>query len=147
MKARRPYARTGLNALKARVKVRGLHAIDRRTAAARGLLQWRQDLVTDLAGEDTLSVQKKSIIEQATRYRLYGEHLDAFLMEQRSLVNRRRQAVLPVLRERLQIGDALLRCLAALGLERREKDVLPNLDQIRREFVKVSNGDGQDNGR
>ncbi len=37
-KARRPYSRTGLNALKTRVKVRGLEAIDRSSAAARALL-------------------------------------------------------------------------------------------------------------
>jgi hypothetical protein len=40
--------RTGLNALKAQVKVRGLQAIDRRTSAARALLGWRKDLLDDL---------------------------------------------------------------------------------------------------
>jgi hypothetical protein len=34
---RRSYARTGLNALKSRVKVRGMAAIDRRSVAARAL--------------------------------------------------------------------------------------------------------------
>ncbi len=42
--------RTGLNALKARVKVRGLAAIDKRTAAARALLDWRRELLVDLRG-------------------------------------------------------------------------------------------------
>src|SRR5688572_3139349 len=50
MKGRRTYSRTGLNALKARVKVRGLVAIDRRTAAARDLIAWRNELVRHLGG-------------------------------------------------------------------------------------------------
>ena len=51
--------RTGLNALKARVKVRGLAAIDRRTTAARALLDWRQELVADLGGEAKVSAAQR----------------------------------------------------------------------------------------
>ena len=41
--------RTGLRALKSRVTVRGLAAIDRRTTAARTLLDFRRELLDDLA--------------------------------------------------------------------------------------------------
>ncbi len=57
MTERRPYSRTGLNALKGRGKVRGLQAIDQRTAAARGLLGWRRELVDDPGGENAISAQ------------------------------------------------------------------------------------------
>ncbi len=119
MKAAKPRSRHGLNALMARVKVRGLAAIDGRTVAARALLDWRTDLVADLGGEAAISAQQRALVEVATRSKLYIDHLDAFLMEQQSLVNARRKAVLPVLRERQTLADSLARILAQLGLERR----------------------------
>jgi hypothetical protein len=39
--------RTGMRALKAAIRVRGLAAIDRRTVAARHLLAWRDELIGD----------------------------------------------------------------------------------------------------
>jgi len=41
-----------MNALKARVKLRGLSVIDKRTLAARDLLDWRADLIAAQGGED-----------------------------------------------------------------------------------------------
>ena len=90
-RARRPYSRTGLNALKARVKVRGLDAIDKRSAAARALLAWRRDLIADLGGEDSLSAQQRVIVDLAARTKLYVDSLDAWLMQPPSLVLNRRE--------------------------------------------------------
>ncbi len=123
MTVRRTYSRTGLHALKARVKVRGLAAIDMRTTAAQALIAWRSELLTDLGGEEIVSAQQLALVEMATRTRLYVDSLDAWLMEQSSLVNRRKKAVLPVLRERQQLVDSLARILGQLGLERRAKSV------------------------
>src|SRR5574337_1001713 len=81
--------RTGLNALKARVKVKGLQAIDRRTAAARALLDWRRELLADLGGEPRVSAAQRALVELAVRTRLYIDHVDAHLMEMGSLVSRR----------------------------------------------------------
>ncbi len=117
---RRPYNRHGLHALRAKVKVAGLAAIDGRTVAARALLDWRSDLITDLGGEAAVSAQQRALVEVVTRTRLYIDHLDAFLMEQRSLVNAKRKAVLRVLRERQTLADSLARLLGQLGLERRQ---------------------------
>jgi hypothetical protein len=120
MKPAQTRSRHGLNALMARVKVRGLAAIDGRTVAARALLDWRTDLVADLGGEAAISAQQRALVEVAARSKLYIDHVDAFLMEQRSLVNARRKAVLPVLRERQTLADSLARILSQLGLERRQ---------------------------
>jgi hypothetical protein len=121
MTERRTYSRHGLNALKARVKVRGLQAIDMRTAAARELIAWRNELVADLGGDQAVSAQQRALVDLATRTKLYLDSLDAWIMEQRSLVNARRRAVLPIVRERQQLADALSRYLQALGLEKRAK--------------------------
>lgn len=44
--------------------------------------------------------------------------VDDWLARQPSLIDRRKRALLPVLRERQQLADSLLRHLQALGLER-----------------------------
>ena len=123
MKVPKPRSRHGLNSLKARVAVRGLQAIDRRTLAARGLLRWRADLLADLGGEENLSAQQKALVDVVTRTRLYLEHVDSFLLALPSLVNHRRRCLLPILRERVQLSDALSRYLGQLGLERKAKAV------------------------
>lgn len=53
------------------------------------------------------------------------DSINARLLKQPSLVNVRKRALLPVVRERTQLGDAVARYLAALGLERRVKPVTP----------------------
>ncbi len=123
MTERRAYSRHGLNALKARVKVRGLQAIDRRTAAARALLAWRAELTADLGGEDAISTQQRTVVELAATTKLYVDSLDAWIMEHGTLMNARKRAVLPVVKDRMQLADALTRYLTALGLQRRTKQV------------------------
>ena len=103
--------------------VKGLQSIDKRTVAAQALLAWRSELLADLGGEENVSSQQTALVEMATRTRLYVDSLDAWLMEQPSLVNRRKKSVLPVLRERQQLVDSLARILGQLGLERKAKPV------------------------
>lgn len=121
--ARRPYSRHGLNALKARVKVRGLAAIDQRTVEARALLEWREDLLADLGGAAAVTAAQLALVDLAARTRLFVDHLDAYLLEQTGgLVNKRRRAIYPVLRERQVLVDSLARLLGQLGLERRQRE-------------------------
>ena len=60
-------SRTGSNAPKARVKVRGLSSTDRRTLAARHLLDWRRDLLDDLGKEPSVSASRLARVEMAVR--------------------------------------------------------------------------------
>jgi len=115
-------SRHGLTALKVAVKVRGLSAIDMRTAAAQSLVEWRSKLLLDLGGAPAVSAQKLAIVDMAVRTRLYIDHVDSFLLGQKSLVNRRSKSILPILRERTQLVDSLARLLAQLGLARVEVD-------------------------
>jgi hypothetical protein len=130
----RTRSRMGLNALKARVNVRGLQAIDQRTAAAQALLGWRRDLLTDLGGETAVSAQQHALVEAAVRTRLYVDHLDAWILEHGSLVNARRRSVHPVVRERQQLVDSLARLLSLLGLERRQPKPLDLTAYLRERY-------------
>ena len=118
-------SRHGLSVLKVALKVRGLSAIDMRTAAAQSLVAWRNELLRDLGGEEAISAQRLALVDMVVRTRLYIDHVDAFLMEQRSLVNKRRKSILPVLRERQGLVDSLARLLSQLGLERQAKPIKP----------------------
>jgi len=140
MSARRPYARTGFHALRARVKVAGLSAIDRRTSGARSLLDWRRDLIADLGGEERVTAQQRALVEVATRTKLYVDHLDAWLMGQRSLVNVKKKSVHPVLVQRQALADSLARQLQALGLERRRRSA-PSLTDYLQERYRNGEGD------
>ena len=106
------------------MRVRGLAVLDRRTLAARHLLDWRAELLDDLGGEATTSAAQRALVEVATRTKLYLDHVDAVLMAQDSLIvkrTRRRHHLMPLVEQRQRIADSLVRTLTQLGLERRQK--------------------------
>jgi hypothetical protein len=119
----RPYQKTGLYGARAALKRYGLRALDRRTRAARALLTWRQEIAADLGGADSLSAQQRAVLEEAVKLKLMLDSLDAWILAQPSLIDRRKRALLPVVRERQSLADALVRYLTTLGLERKARDV------------------------
>jgi hypothetical protein len=131
MTAKRP-SRHGLNALKARVMVRGISAIDRRTLAARDLLAWRGELLTALGGEQYVSPQKRALVENVVTTKLYIAHIDSWLLAQPSLINRTKKAILPILRERQSLVDSFSRLIAQIGAERVARPI-PSLAEVIRE--------------
>ena len=102
--------------------MRGLAVLDRRTNAARALLDWRRDLLADLDGEEFASTQQQALVELAARTKVYVDHLDGILLALPALENRRRRA-LPLLEQRGREADRQARLLGQLGLERRAKPV------------------------
>jgi len=117
--------RNTLKALRSKIQLRGLHAVDRRTAVAKHLIAWKQELVTALGDA---SPQKHVLIELCVRARAVLDHIDAFIMEQPSLINKRARRVLPIVEQRTRIADHLAKLLAQLGLERVPKPV-PTLQE------------------
>lgn len=126
----KPAARTrhGLNAVRNRIAIRGLAIVDKRCAGAKALFEWKNELLNDLGGEENVSTQKRTLVELAVRTRLYVDHVDSFLLEQPSLINKRKRAILPIVRERQALVDSLARLLSQLGLDRQAKKV-EDLDQ------------------
>jgi hypothetical protein len=113
----------GIGLLKRAVKTLGGRTIDRRTSLGKALAQWRSELIRDLGGEGGISTQERAIVDLAVKTKLMLDSVDAWLLTQPSLVNARKRALLPVVRERVQLSDALSRYLAQLGLKRRVKQV------------------------
>src|SRR5215471_13730200 len=102
----------------ARIKLSGFGAIDRRTAAARATLAFKHELIAALGGEAGLSPQRRKLVDLAARASLLLDHVDAWLFEQRSLINARSKTLLPVLIQRQALAEHLARLLDKLGLER-----------------------------
>ncbi len=120
---KRDYQRHGLNVLKGALKnysgqegwLGGLGGV------GEALKAWRMALVEDLGGEDHISAMERSIVELATKTQLLLSSIDKFLLEQPSLVNKRRRQLFPVVLQRQQLADALARYMSQLGLKRRPK--------------------------
>ena len=120
-KPKRGYSKHGLVRLRTAVRELGPRVVDRRTTLGKQLATWKADLVRDLGGD--VSTQQAAIVDLAVRTRLLLDSIDAWLLTQPSLVNARKRALLPAVRERQYLADALARYMAQLGLERRPKDV------------------------
>jgi hypothetical protein len=108
-----------------KVKLAGFGAIDRRTAAARATLAFKRELIVALGGETHLSPQRRKLVDMVARASLLLDHIDAWLFQQRSLVNARAKTLLPVLVQRQAIADHLTRLLDKLGLDRVSQKVGP----------------------
>jgi len=97
----------------------GNKAIDKRTTLGKALAKWRADLIQDLGGD--VSTQQAALVDLAVKSKLLLDSIDTWLLTQPSLVNARKKALLPVVRERQTLADGLARYLAQLGLHRRVK--------------------------
>ena len=124
----KPIKKVALRGLMAKVSTKGLRALDGRSAGYRALMEWKAELLRDLGGEESLSAQEKVLVDVALRTKLFIDHVDLFLMEQESLVNRKRRSTYPVVQQRNSLVNVLLNVMGQLGLERREKR-LPALDE------------------
>jgi hypothetical protein len=112
-------SRMSRRAAKAALKQFGVRALDQRTQFARAVNNLRTELVRDLGGEAAVSRQQMVVLNAALRTHVMLESIDDWILRQQSLVNHRKRALLPVVRERTALSEHLVRCMALLGLERR----------------------------
>jgi hypothetical protein len=105
------------------VASRGRKVIDTRTRVGKALMAWRGSLVQDLGGSGKLSTQQLAIVDIAVRTKLLLDSVDAWLVKQPSLIDKRRRQLFPVVQQRTALADALARYLSSLGLARVAKEV------------------------
>lgn len=135
--------RHGLFAPMAKIKLKGLAVVDRRTLAARSLLGWRQELVNALGGEESITPQESALIDAVSRTKLILEHVDAYIVSQPSIVNRKRKGLIPIIQQRNSITNVLVNLLSQLGLKRRPKRVA-SLAEYLQEREERKHGDDDD---
>ena len=95
----RGYQKHGLTTLKQAVKSLGGRVIDRRTTLGKALASWRKNLIEDLGGKDMVSTQQEALVDLCVRSKLMLDSIDNWLLQQPRLVNVRKRALLPVVRE------------------------------------------------
>lgn len=111
----------GISLMKRALKAGGARALDRRTRVSKALDQWRDQLISDLGGQEAVSTQQRAIINVAVKTKLLLDSVDAWLLQQPSLINLRKRAVHPAILQRQQLADSLIRAMVQLGLERKAK--------------------------
>jgi hypothetical protein len=111
--------RVNRNALKSAVRITGLWQVDKRSLAARMLYKWRRELIQQLGGDP--SPAQLALIDLGVRTRLYIESFDAFLVGEKSLINRKLKSAIPLVQQRQSLVDSLTKILKHLGLKRAEQ--------------------------
>ena len=142
--------RHGLHALRRKVEVHGLDALDARCTGARALQAWRLELIEALGGEAQLSPQQITLVELVTRLKLFLDHTDSYLLSLPSLINRRHKRMVPALKERMLLSGELRATLVLLGLKKIPKLVssipperMEKILAVAREQEEKENTDGQ----
>lgn len=108
-----------LGLLRRSVREQGLvRTVDARTAEGRAFIDKHRELLEDLGGEENLSAQRRMLVDMAMRTKLFLDSLDAWALEQPSIVNKRARKLYPFVLERTRLADSLQRQLEALGLDR-----------------------------
>lgn len=125
-KGNKNHLRHGLNPLKKALYTLGNRALDKRTVAGRALVEWREDLIRDLGGD--VSTQQDAIISLAIKTKLLLDSIDVWLLQQPTLIIKRKKSVIPAVQQRHVLADALARYMGQLGLARRTK--LQSLSEI-----------------
>ena len=119
-KGNRNARKHGFHAAKKALSEFGQAAIDGRSALGRALADFRGEVERDLGGAENLSAQQHAVIDVLCRTKLLLDGVDNFLLSQRSLINKRKRALLPIVRERTALAESYVRHLQMLGLEKRQ---------------------------
>jgi hypothetical protein len=117
-----PRQTHGTKALKRAIQTLGKRTLDQRTSVAKALSVWRGELIEDLGGFDALSTQELALVDAAVKTKLILDSVDAWLLAQPMLVNKRTRGVLPAVRDRNSLVTTLRGILTDLGLRRRAKE-------------------------
>jgi hypothetical protein len=131
----------GLNTLRTALTTLGSRALDGRSALSYALKKWRRELIADLGGDDAISTQQSALVDLAVKSKLLLDSIDAWLLTQDSLINKRKRSLLPVVLQRQSLADGFARYLSQLGLERRHK--VKSLDDLLNDDQITGNDDGE----
>ena len=120
-KPRNTTAQPGYWAAKHALAKFGSHVIDGRSRVAHALDQFRDALIADLGGAAAVSQQQRVIVDLSVRTYLMLSSLDNYILNLDHLVNRKKKALWPVVRERAVLADGLARYMSMLGLRKKSR--------------------------
>ena len=98
------------------------------------MLSWRSELIGALGGEEQLSPQMVTLVEQVVRLKLFLDHTDSFLLAMPSIINNRKKKMVPLVKERLALAAELRATLQLIGLKKIPK-LVSTIDPERMERI------------
>jgi len=138
-KPRRQYQKHGLTAMKRALMRLSSRALDGRYAVSKELKKWRDGVAQSLGGN--LSEQEDTILDICVRSKLMLDSIDAWLLTQDSLVNKRKKAVIPAVKDRKDLARDLVDTLKTLGIKQK-----PPPQKSLEQYVEEKYGSHADDG-
>ena len=120
---KRPYLKHGHVALSKALKTIGNQDgwIENLGDVGDALKAWKAAIIEDLGGESEVSAMELSVIELACKTHLLWASVDRFLLEQKSLVNKSKRQLFPIVLQRQALADALSAYMKQLGMKKKSK--------------------------
>lgn len=129
---KRPYLKHGHLALSKALKTIGNQDgwVESLGDVGEALKAWKQAIIEDLGGEHEVSAMELSVIELATKTHLLLASVDRFLLGQKSLINKSKRQLFPIVVQRQVLADALSAYMKQLGMKKKAKPVLSLSDYL-----------------
>jgi len=89
----------------------------------KALAAWRSELLDDLGGAASISTQEAALLDAAVKTKLILDSVDAWLLSQKTLINKRSRSVIAAVQQRNSLVATLKGLLESLGLQRRAKRI------------------------
>ena len=120
---KRPYLEHGHHSLSKALKTIGNQDgwVENLGDVGEALKAWKAALIDSLGGELAVSAMELSVIELACKTHLLLASVDRFLLEQKSLVNKSKRQLFPIVLQRQSLADALAAYMKQLGMKRTAK--------------------------
>jgi hypothetical protein len=120
--------------------------LDHRSAVSRAVEAFKAELTRDLGGNP--SAAQQAIIEVVARTWIMLWSLDDWLQRQPTLIDAEKRAVVPVLLQRQELANGLVKHLQVLGIERKAAPVESLHDYMARKYGKTDGAadEGTDEG-
>lgn len=129
---KRPYLKHGHIALSNALKTVGNQDgwVESLGDVGEALKAWKAAIIDDLGGETEVSAAELVVVELATKTHLMLSSIDRFLLEQKSLINKSKRQLFPIVTQRQTLADALAGYMRTLGLKKKSKPPISLSDYL-----------------
>jgi hypothetical protein len=139
--------RDGETILRHAVDTLGSRLLDPESPVGRALAEWRRELIEDLGGPETVTVQQVALIDVAVRSKLLLDSLDTWLLNRKSIVDLKTRDVVPAARSRNAFANTLRNVLMDLGLGRRKRELPALADYLKQKAAAGATPDAEATGK
>jgi hypothetical protein len=110
-----------------KVQLRDITLLDisRQTSLGRQVCAKADAIFNDRGGRANCSELERDLVNRYLVTELLVQSIDCWLLEQPSLINKRRRSLYPIVVERNKLVETSLKLASAIGLDRQQKKIQP----------------------